>query len=90
MRDRGGLVGPRTGPLHRRGAPFEEGGPIAGLFRGGAIVDTAGGYAAPTLLPTGSDVATLEHKANFRPAGGRLVAEISAPRTGRSVAVTRG
>ncbi len=75
--------------------PFSERvGQQRGLFHGGAIgavADTAGGYAALTFLPVGSDVVTLEYKVNFlRPAAGeRLVAEGSVLRAGRSVTVTR-
>ena len=65
-----------------------------GFFHGGivgAIGDTTGGYAALTLLPVGADVLTLEYKINFlRPAaGGRIVAEGSVLRAGRTVVVTR-
>ena len=48
-----------------------------GLFHGGAIGaigDTAGGYAALSLMPAGSEGVTVEYKINFmRPAMGRLV-----------------
>jgi uncharacterized protein (TIGR00369 family) len=65
-----------------------------GFFHGGtigAVADTAGGYAALSLLPVGSEVVTLEYKINFlRPAAGdRLLAEGSVLRAGRSVTVTR-
>jgi uncharacterized protein (TIGR00369 family) len=65
-----------------------------GFFHGGvigAVADTAGGYAALSLLPIGSEVVTLEYKVNFlRPAAGdRLLAEASVLRAGRSVTVTR-
>ena len=65
-----------------------------GFFHGGvigAIADSAGGYAALSLLPVGSEVLTLEYKVNFlRPAAGeRLLAEGSVLRAGRSVTVTR-
>ena len=65
-----------------------------GFFHGGvigAIADTAGGYAALSLLPHGSEVLTLEYKINFvRPAAGdRLVAEGTVLRAGRSICVTR-
>ncbi len=65
-----------------------------GFFHGGiirALADTAGGYAALTLLSLGSEVLTLEYKGNFlRPAEGeRLVAERTVLRAGRSVSVTR-
>src|SRR5262245_14643924 len=65
-----------------------------GFFHGGALGalgDTAGGYAALSALPPGSEVLTLEYKINFiRPAvGARLVAEGAVLRSGRSVSVTR-
>lgn len=48
-----------------------------GFFHGGvagAIADTAGGYAAMTLMPAGSEVTTVEYKINFiRPAIGPLM-----------------
>lgn len=75
--------------------PFTESvGQQQGFFHGGvigAIADTAGGYAALTLLPQGSEVLTLEYKVNFiRPAAGdRLVAEGIVLRAGRSICVTR-
>ena len=75
--------------------PFaEKVGQQQGFFHGGvigAIADTAGGYAALTLLPVGSEVLTLEFKINFlRPAAGdRLSAEGIVLRAGRSVCVTR-
>lgn len=65
-----------------------------GLFHGGAIgaiADTAGGYAALSLMPTGSEVVTVEYKINFiRPAKGPLIlAEGQVLRAGRSVTVAR-
>ena len=75
--------------------PFSEKvGQQHGFFHGGvigAVADTAGGYAALSLLPAGSEVVTLEYKVNFlRPAAGdRLLAEGSVLRAGRSVTVTR-
>ena len=75
--------------------PFsEEVSQQHGFFHGGvigAVADTAGGYAALSLLPVGSEVVTLEYKVNFlRPAAGdRLLAEGSVLRAGRSVTVTR-
>lgn len=65
-----------------------------GFFHGGAIgtlADTAGGYAAMTLMPEGVDVLTLEYKINFlRPASGEaLIAEGEVLRAGRAVTVTR-
>ena len=75
--------------------PFSEKvGQQHGFFHGGvigAVADTAGGYAALSLLPVGSEVVTLEYKVNFlRPAAGdRLLAKGSVLRAGRSVTVTR-
>lgn len=65
-----------------------------GFFHGGAaaaLADTAGGYAAMTMVPGGNDVLTLEYKINFlRPALGELiVAEGVVLRAGRNVTVTR-
>ena len=77
------------------GLPFSEAvGQQHGFFHGGvigAVADTAGGYAALSLMPVGSEVVTLEYKVNFlRPAAGdRLLAEGSVLRAGRSVTVTR-
>ena len=75
--------------------PFSDAvGQQQGFFHGGivgALADTAGGYAAMTLLSLGSEVLTLEYKVNFlRPAAGeRLLAEGTVLRAGRSVSVTR-
>ena len=65
-----------------------------GFFHGGvigAVGDSAGGYAALSVLSIGSEVVTLEYKVNFlRPAAGdRLVARGTVLRAGRSVMVTR-
>jgi len=65
-----------------------------GFFHGGsvgALGDTAGGYAAMTLMADGVEVLTLEYKINFlRPASGEmLVAEGTVLRAGRSVTITR-
>jgi uncharacterized protein (TIGR00369 family) len=65
-----------------------------GLFHGGAIGaigDVAGGYAALSLMPAGSEVVTVEYKINFvRPAKGELLrAEGQVLRAGRSVTVAR-
>lgn len=65
-----------------------------GLFHGaviGAIGDNAGGYAALSLAPAGSEVLTVEYKINFvRPAAGSLLrATGHVIRAGRSVTVTR-
>lgn len=65
-----------------------------GFFHGGvigALADTAGGYAAASLQPAGSDVLTLDYTVHFlRPAAGeKLIAEGKVVRAGRSVTVTR-
>lgn len=65
-----------------------------GFFQSGAVAalaDTAGGYAAMTLVPDDSDVLTLEYKINFlRPAlGERIIAEGVVLRAGRNGIVTR-
>lgn len=77
------------------GLPFNDAvGQQHGFFHGGiigAVADTAGGYAALSLLPLGCEVLTLEYKINFvRPAAGTyFVAEGTVLRVGRSVTVTR-
>ena len=65
-----------------------------GLIHGGvigALGETAGGYAAMTLMPAGFEVVTVEYKVNFmRPARGTLVrASGTVVRAGRSVTVAR-
>jgi uncharacterized protein (TIGR00369 family) len=65
-----------------------------GLFHGGvmgAIADNAGGYAALSLMPAGSEVLTIEYKINFmRPARGALLrATGSVVRAGKSITVVR-
>lgn len=65
-----------------------------GLFHGGAIgaiADNAGGYAALSLMPAGSEVLTVEYKINFmKPARGRLLrATGHVVRAGKSVTVIR-
>jgi uncharacterized protein (TIGR00369 family) len=65
-----------------------------GLFHGaaiGAIGDSAGGYAALTLMPEGSEVVSIEYKINFvRPAKGQMLrAEGQVLRAGKSVTVSR-
>lgn len=65
------------------------------FFHGGvttAIVDTACGYSALTLMPTGSEVLTVEFKVNlFAPArGDRLVARGHVLRSGRTITVCQG
>jgi uncharacterized protein (TIGR00369 family) len=66
----------------------------AGYFHGGvigALADSAGGYAALSLLPAEAEVVTIEYKINFmRPATGSLLrATGQVIRPGRSVTVTR-
>ncbi|MBI2077265.1 MAG: PaaI family thioesterase [Euryarchaeota archaeon] len=53
------------------------------------IVDSAGGYAAYTLMPEGSDVLTVEFKLNFLTAarGQRLRGEGRVVRAGRTLTV---
>ena len=65
-----------------------------GFFHGGIVAtlaDNAGGFAAQSLMPLGSEVVTLEYKVNFlRPAAGtRLIAVGAVLRAGRTVTVTR-
>ena len=65
-----------------------------GLFHGGvigAIADSAGGYAALSLMPAGSDVVTVEYKINFmRGATGPLLrATGQVIRPGRTITVVR-
>ena len=66
-----------------------------GYFHGGvmgAIGDSACGYAAMTLTPTGAEVLTIEYKVNFlSPARGhRLLARGRVVRPGRTVTVCAG
>ncbi len=65
-----------------------------GLFHGGivgAIADNAGGYAALSLMPAGSEVLTVEYKINFmRPASGNLLrATGHVMRAGKTMTVVR-
>lgn len=66
----------------------------AGYFHGGiagALADSAGGFAALSLMPLGAQVLTIEYKINFmRPAAGpmlRAVGEVIRP--GKTITVTR-
>jgi len=66
-----------------------------GYFHAGivsAIVDSAGGYAALTLFPPGSEVLTVEFKINLMaPANGALlIAEGRVIRSGRTLTVCTG
>ncbi len=65
-----------------------------GYFHAGvvsAIADTAGGYAAFSLMPAGASVLTVEYKINLMaPAEGeRLVARGQVERAGRTLTVCR-
>lgn len=57
----------------------------------GSIADTAGGYAAFTLMPKGSSVLAVEYKINFlAPADGeRLVARGQVEKAGRTLTICR-
>lgn len=57
-----------------------------------AIVDTACGFAAQSLMPIGAGVVTVEYKVNFiAPArGGRLLAQGRVLKAGRMVTVCAG
>ena len=72
-----------AGPDVTQQAGFVHGGAL------GAIGDSAGGYAALTLMPAGSEVVTVEYKINFiRPAAGvEAVATGRVLRPGRSLTV---
>jgi uncharacterized protein (TIGR00369 family) len=64
-----------------------------GYFHGaliGAMLDCAGGYAAYSLMPPGSEVLTAEYKVNFLTAaeGERLVVRGKVVKPGRTLTVT--
>ncbi|MCM2479082.1 PaaI family thioesterase [Serpentinimonas maccroryi] len=64
-----------------------------GGFHGGAmgaLADIAGGYAALTVAPEGSEVTTVEYKINFLAAfqGGELQATGKVVRAGKRIIVT--
>jgi len=64
-----------------------------GGFHGGAmgaLADIAGGYAALTVAPEGSEVTTVEYKINFLAAfqGGELQATGNVVRAGKRIIVT--
>jgi uncharacterized protein (TIGR00369 family) len=66
----------------------------AGSFHGGvlgALADSAGGYAALSLMPAGAEVVTIEYKINFmRPAVGPLLqATGEIVRAGKSITVAK-
>jgi len=63
-----------------------------GFFHGaliGAMLDCAGGYAAYSLMPPGTDVLTTEYKVNFVAAaeGDRLIARGRVIKPGRTLTV---
>ncbi len=63
-----------------------------GFFHGaliGAMLDCAGGYAAYSLMPPGTDVLTTEYKVNFVAAalGERLIARGRVIKPGRTLTV---
>jgi uncharacterized protein (TIGR00369 family) len=65
-----------------------------GLFHGGvvgAIADSAGGYAALSLMPAGAEVVSVEYKINFlRPAIGPLLrATGHVARAGKTLSIGR-
>lgn len=64
-----------------------------GYFHGalvGAALDSAGGYAALSLMPPASEVLTTEYKVNFIAAarGHRLIARARVIKPGRTLTVT--
>lgn len=64
-----------------------------GYFHGaliGAMLDCAGGYAAYSLMPPGSEVLTAEYKVNFLAAaeGDRLIVRGKVVKPGRTLTVT--
>lgn len=64
-----------------------------GAFHGGAIgalADIAGGYAALTVTPAGSEVVSVEYKINFLAAceGGELCATGRVVKAGKRIIVT--
>jgi uncharacterized protein (TIGR00369 family) len=64
-----------------------------GFFHGGligAMLDCAGGYAAYSLMPPGSEILTTEYKVNFIAAaeGERLIARGRVLKPGRTLTVT--
>jgi uncharacterized protein (TIGR00369 family) len=65
-----------------------------GFFHGGlvaTIADSAGGYAAMTLCPAGTEVLTVEYKVNFlAPAKGSVILAIGrVVKPGRTLIITR-
>jgi uncharacterized protein (TIGR00369 family) len=57
----------------------------------GMIADTACGYSAFSLMPTGCSIVTVEYKMNIlTPARGALVAKGQVLKPGRTLTVARG
>ncbi len=55
-----------------------------------ALADTAGGFAAYTLFPDGSEILTVEYKINFlAPARGDLLGRGRVTKAGRTLTVTQ-
>jgi uncharacterized protein (TIGR00369 family) len=66
---------------------------LHGVVHGGiltALADTAAAVAAYTVIPRGTEIATLELKINFLEpvAGGRVLADAKVLRKGRNFIVT--
>ncbi|MFM9943410.1 MAG: PaaI family thioesterase [Hyphomicrobiaceae bacterium] len=66
----------------------------AGFFHGaviGAIADSAGGYAALSLMPAGREVVTVEYKINFlKPGKGQMLrADGHVLQSGKTLSVVR-
>lgn len=75
---------------HRSDLTQQHGVLHAGVLT--AVVDSACGYAALTLMPAGAEVVSVEFKVNFlRPASAtRFVADGRVRRCGRSLSVCEG
>jgi uncharacterized protein (TIGR00369 family) len=75
--------------LHWNGIEQQHGFVHGGVV--GMIADTAGGYAAMTMLPASASVLTVEYKLNLvAPADGeKLIARGQVVRPGRTLIVTR-
>ncbi len=75
--------------LHWNGIEQQHGFVHGGVV--GMIADTAGGYAAMTMVPASASVLTVEYKLNLvAPADGeKLIARGQVVRPGRTLIVTR-
>ena len=95
--NRGASVHPPRAAKRPPMSPFEPRNPdfaavVQGFFHGaliGAMLDCAGGYAAYSLMPAGSDVLTTEYKINFLAAaqGERLIARGRVIQPGQRITV---